>query len=122
MDPYFFYSGFSDRWYEKFLTCNGLKIETMEVAGDYYSWLAVEMFRTSTSHSFLAKLALAPAFFIFTTKEKRKHLSTLYVRDTTSLTLKSKPIPHPHAQPLESYILITLPFTRLLSWELILLL
>ena len=50
MDSYFFYSGFTDRW--------------------YYSWLMVEMARTATSHSILAKLALTPAFLYFYNKKK----------------------------------------------------
>jgi SAM-dependent methyltransferase len=70
MDPYFFYTGFSDRWYEKFLGDNGLKIKTMTPVGDYYSWLAVEMARTAISHSFFAKLLLAPAFLYFYKKKK----------------------------------------------------
>ena len=70
MDPYFFYSGFSDRWYEKFLGDNGLKIESLIAVGDYYSWLSVEMARTATSHSIFAKLALTPAFLYFYNKNK----------------------------------------------------
>ncbi len=70
MDPYFFYTGFTDRWYEKFLGEHGLKVESMTAIGDYYSWLMVEMNRTATSHSFIAKLALAPAFLYFSGKKK----------------------------------------------------
>jgi len=70
MDPYYFYSGFSDRWYEKILTANGLEIESLTPVGDYYSWLAVEMARTATSHSIFAKLALTPAFLYFYQKKK----------------------------------------------------
>ena len=70
MDPYFFYSGLTDRWYEKFLGENGLKVESITAVGDYYSWLMVEMARTATSHSIIAKLALAPAFLYFCGKKK----------------------------------------------------
>ena len=70
MDPYFFYTGFSDRWYEKFLSESGLKIESITPVGDYYSWLAVEMMRTATSHSFFAKLLVTPAFLYFYNKRK----------------------------------------------------
>ena len=70
MDPYFFYSGFSDRWHEKFLKENGFKIESIIPVGDYYSWLMVEMVRTATSHSIFAKLALIPAFLYFYNKSK----------------------------------------------------
>lgn len=70
MDPYFFYSGFSDRWYEKFLHENNLKLESITPVGDYYSWLAVEMARTAKSHSIFAKLALIPAFIYYYNKKK----------------------------------------------------
>ncbi len=70
MDPYFFYSGFTDRWYEKFLVDNGFKIESISAVGDYYSWLMVEIARTATSHSIFAKLSLTPAFLYFYNKKK----------------------------------------------------
>lgn len=70
MDPYYFYSGFSDRWFEKFLSDNGLRIEYMEPVGDYYRWLAVEMARTAHSHSIFAKMALVPAFLYFFNQKK----------------------------------------------------
>jgi len=72
MDPYFFYSGFSDRWYEKFLIENGFKIELIEAIGDYYSWLSAEMLRTAMSHSIISKLLLMPAFLYFYNKKRTK--------------------------------------------------
>jgi hypothetical protein len=70
MDPYFFYSGFSDRWFEKFLADNGFRIGQVTPVGDYYSWLMVEIVRTAASHSVFAKLALAPAFLYLYNKRK----------------------------------------------------
>jgi 2-polyprenyl-3-methyl-5-hydroxy-6-metoxy-1,4-benzoquinol methylase len=70
MDPYFFYSGFSDRWFEKLLGDNNFSIEVIEVVGDYYRWLAVELARTATSHSIFAKILLAPAFLYYYNKKK----------------------------------------------------
>ncbi len=70
MDPYYFYGGFADRWYEKFLNENGFKIESIVAVGDYYSWLMVEMARTAMSHSIFAKLALTPAFLYYYNKKK----------------------------------------------------
>ncbi len=72
MDPYFFYSGFSDRWYETLLTQNGFKIEILEPVGDYYSWIAVEVARTAMANSFLAKLLLLPTFVYYYNKKKTK--------------------------------------------------
>lgn len=70
MDPYFFYSGFSDRWFEKILAENGLIPEILEPVGDYYSWLAVELARTAALNSWLAKLAVLPSFLYFMFKNK----------------------------------------------------
>jgi SAM-dependent methyltransferase len=72
MDPYYFYSGFSDRWYENILPKNQLKIEIINPVGDYYSWLAVEMSRTALSHSMLSKILLLPAFLFYYNKPKTK--------------------------------------------------
>jgi len=70
MDPFYFYGGFSDRFYERVLPEAGLKIDLIEPVGDYYSWLGVEMARTATSHSLLSKIMLAPAFAYFYLKKK----------------------------------------------------
>jgi len=72
MDPFFFYSGFSDRWYEKFLEDNGFEIQEISPVGDYYSWLGVEMARTGLTHSIVAKVMLFPAFLYFFSKKKTK--------------------------------------------------
>ena len=74
-DPYYYYSGFSDRWYEKILTENNFKILSLKPVGDYYRWLGVEMARTAMSHSFFAKIILLPSFLYFFLK-KRTKLST----------------------------------------------
>ena len=65
MDPYFFYSGFSDRFFERMLKDSGFTVNSLQPVGDYYRWLAVEMARTATSHSILSKLMLAPAFLYY---------------------------------------------------------
>jgi SAM-dependent methyltransferase len=72
MDPYFFYSGFSDRWFEKFLEEFGFEIEEISPVGDYYSWMGVELARTGLAHSFFSKLILLPAFLYFFNKQKTK--------------------------------------------------
>jgi SAM-dependent methyltransferase len=78
MDPYFFYSGFSDRWYEEVLPDNGFRIEILEAVGDYYSWLAVETARTAKASSLLAKVILAPAFaYYFNRKKTALSIDTL---------------------------------------------
>ena len=70
MDPYFFYGGFSDRWFEKILTKNGFEILSIKPIGDYYSWLGVEMARSAMSSNILVKIILFPAFLYFFTRKK----------------------------------------------------
>ena len=70
MDPYYFYSGFSDRWYEKVLRDEGFNVVSIEPVGDYYSWIGVEIWRTAKNHSFLAKLLLLPTFLYYFLKRK----------------------------------------------------
>lgn len=70
MDPYFFYTGFSDRWYEKFIKESGLQLRSISPVGDYYSWLLVEVRRTIKAASFLAKIILFPALFYYYFKRK----------------------------------------------------
>lgn len=72
MDPYYFTSGFSDRWYEHFLPEAGFKPVSIEPIGDYYSWLATELARTGTSHSPFAALMVAPAFLYYALKKPSK--------------------------------------------------
>ena len=67
MDPFFFSSGFSDRWYEKILPENGLEIKVINPVGDYFQWLAVEMFRTIRINKF-SFILVFPAFVYFAFK------------------------------------------------------
>lgn len=69
-DPYYFYSGFSDRWYEKILADNNFKIESIEAVGDYFSFIKVEIFRTMFKSNIIAKLILFPAFVYYSLKAK----------------------------------------------------
>ena len=63
-DPYFFSSGFSDRWFERILPENQLAIHSLEPVGDYYSWLKVELFRTM-SQKWSSSFWLLPALIWF---------------------------------------------------------
>ena len=70
MDPYFFYSGFSNRYLEKFLTEAGFRIVKLEPVGDYYSWLAAEVARTMKNHGVIARAVLLPALLWYMRKPK----------------------------------------------------
>lgn len=72
MDPYYYYSGFSDRWFERILTESGFSLDIIEPVGDYYSWLSVEMMRTAKNHGAIAKILLLPSFVYYFTKRKSK--------------------------------------------------
>lgn len=63
-DPYFFTSGFSDRWFERVLTENNLSISSLEPVGDYFSWIKVELFRTMAQKR-LSLFFLLPALIWF---------------------------------------------------------
>lgn len=61
MDPFFFSSGYSDRFYQRVLPECGMEIELLEPVGDYYRWVLAEIFRTARDHSLVSKMMLAPA-------------------------------------------------------------
>ncbi len=70
MGPFWFHSGFSDRWYERILFESGFTIVSLEPVGDYYKWLALELWRSMVNHNFLVKIILLPAFFYYYWKNK----------------------------------------------------
>lgn len=72
MDPFFFYSGFSDRWFEKILLENGFEVNGIQAVGDYYSWVGVEIARTARNHGIFTKFLLFPAFAYYFSKKKTK--------------------------------------------------
>lgn len=71
MDPYFFTSGFSDRWFEKILPENHLSIHSLDPVGDYYSWIKVELLRTIAQKRFSSFL-LFPALLWFKVQQHTK--------------------------------------------------
>lgn len=69
MDPYYFYSGFSDHYINKIIGDHSMQVESIEAVGDYYSWIAVELARTMKNHSILSILLLLPAFLWYVIKK-----------------------------------------------------
>lgn len=65
MDPFFYYTGFSDHWLNKFCLENGLRVESLDVVGDYYSWIGVELARTIKNHSIISSIFLLPAMLYY---------------------------------------------------------
>jgi ubiquinone/menaquinone biosynthesis C-methylase UbiE len=77
-DPYFFYPGFSDRWYEFFLKENNFNIISIKPYGDYYKWISSELARTALNSSIFVKILLAPAFwYYFKKKQTPESVNTL---------------------------------------------
>jgi len=74
MDPYFHYTGFSDRWYEFFLPKSGFEPVSLSPVGNYYSWIMVELFRTAwqarRGGRFVTGLLLLPAFLFYYAKSR----------------------------------------------------
>ena len=70
MDPEYYFSGFSDNWIKKFMKESKFKIQEIQIIGDYYSWMAVEISRTAMISSILTKIILFPSFLYFFLKKK----------------------------------------------------
>lgn len=70
MDPYYFTSGYSDRWYEFVLPNAGFKVNIIEPVGDYYSWMFVELYRTVRTNHFLTLVLLMPALIYYGLKKR----------------------------------------------------
>ncbi|MDA9819214.1 methyltransferase domain-containing protein [Methylophilaceae bacterium] len=69
MDPYFFYTGFSDRWYENILKENNFKIIEIIPVGDYNRYMLSEIYRTIRRENFFISLFLLPSLLYFLFKK-----------------------------------------------------
>jgi len=80
MDPCYYYSGFSDRYFEFMLAQNGFINITIEPVGSYHSWLFVEVDRCMRHEGAWAMLTLWPALIYHYLKQRRpthKEVNTL---------------------------------------------
>jgi SAM-dependent methyltransferase len=75
MDPYHFYTGFTDRWYEYILEQYGFEIMELTPISDYYKILSLELTRIISIKGIFSALLLLPAFAYLYLQEKSK-LST----------------------------------------------
>ena len=78
MDPYFFYSGFSDRYLELVLKNNGFVEIAIEPVGSYHNWLMVEEARCMRHQGFMAMLFLLPAFAYHYMRQRNPGLKEIY--------------------------------------------
>jgi len=70
MDPYFFSSGYSDRYLEFFLDKYNFTNYKIISYGSYYKWMMVEIYRTMGINGLFAKLFLLPAMCFYYLKQK----------------------------------------------------
>ena len=80
MDPFFYYSGFSDRYLRLALGENGFRDVCIMPVGSYHAWLMVEEARTIRHEGLLACMALWPAFLYHYLRQRRpseKEINTL---------------------------------------------
>lgn len=69
MDPYYYYSGFSDRWLEYFLSENNFSIKRLDTVGDYNRWMALESAKTFMRAGIIGKLISFLSFAYFYSKK-----------------------------------------------------
>ena len=69
MDPYYYYSGFSDNWINYHLSKNGFEILKIEPVLDYYSLVSLEIARIASRPGILNKIFLFPAFMYLISKK-----------------------------------------------------
>jgi len=70
MDPYYFYSGFSDRYLLRLLSENHFSDVCLESVGSYHAWLMVEAARCMRHEGLPALLALWPGFIYHYLKQR----------------------------------------------------
>jgi SAM-dependent methyltransferase len=80
MDPYYYYSGYSDRYLKLILEENRFHDIKIESIGSYHSWLMVETSRCIRYEGLFALLTLWPAFIYHYLKQRspsHKEINTL---------------------------------------------
>ena len=78
MDPYYFSSGYSNRYLEYFLRKYGFREIRIKTVGNYHRWLLIEVFRTIRMERwFFKKLMLLPAFVYYYFKQINPTLESI---------------------------------------------
>jgi SAM-dependent methyltransferase len=91
MDPYYFFSGFSDRYLEKTLSDYSFTKIHINAVGSYHQWLMVEAFRCMRHEGLLAMMLLMPAMLYHYIRQQRatqKEINTLCFGYHVTATLK----------------------------------
>ncbi len=77
MDPYYFYSGFSNRYLDLILKENNFDQISIEPVGSYHAWLMVEAARCMRHEGLWAILFLCSSFFYHYLKQKNAKLKEI---------------------------------------------
>lgn len=64
-DPYFFSSGYSDHFLTYWLDKSGFSNYTIAAQGDYFQWMACELYRTFRRSGIFGKLIILPSLLYF---------------------------------------------------------
>lgn len=72
MDPFYYYSGFSDRWLEMILSENNFHNIKIIPVGDYYRWMLLETIKNIRAPGIFSKIALLPSLVYFYLKKPTK--------------------------------------------------
>jgi len=70
MDPYFYSSGYSDNYIKHMLDKYGFENLEIQVIGNYYQWMFVELVRTSRNFKLIGLPLLLPSMLYFFIKSK----------------------------------------------------
>lgn len=69
-DPYYYYSGFSDRWIDYFFGKYGFENIKITPIGDYYSYVLINMYSIAINSGWVAKIFLAPGIYFLSKMKK----------------------------------------------------
>jgi SAM-dependent methyltransferase len=77
MDPFFYFTGFSDRYLDLMLNRYGFENIRIEAVGSYHEWLMVEIFRSIRTGGLPAWICLLPGFVYHYVKQRKPDRSAI---------------------------------------------
>jgi SAM-dependent methyltransferase len=69
-DPFYYYSGFSDRWINYFLDKNGFEEIKITPIGDYFSYVMINMYTIAINAGWIVRILLAPGIYCMSKMKK----------------------------------------------------
>lgn len=78
MDPYYYYSGFSDRWAKYMLEMYGFSQIDIRPVGDYYYWMFLETYKSFRNANLIGKILTLPSvIYFFLKRPTEESINTL---------------------------------------------